>query len=68
MMNLHQPVILTDKIPIGISLCCMGGPVRNNGKGFGMLANLGRENLTTSGVLYALNAWQAWAYPATLCT
>ncbi len=45
MMNLHQPVILTDKIPIGISLCCMGGPVRYNAKGFDMLANLGREKL-----------------------
>ena len=44
-MNAQQPVILTKKIPIGISLCCMGGPVRYNGKGFDMLAHLGREKL-----------------------
>ena len=44
-MNLQQPVILTQKIPIGISLCCMGGPVRYNGKGFDLLAHLGREKL-----------------------
>ncbi len=44
-MNLQQPVILTQKIPIGISLCCMGGPVRYNGKGFDMLEHLGREKL-----------------------
>ncbi len=44
-MNLQQPVILTQKISIGISLCCMGGPVRYNGKGFDMLAHLGREKL-----------------------
>jgi len=41
-VNLQQPVILTQKISIGISLCCMGGPVRYNGKGFDMLAHLGR--------------------------
>ncbi|MDD3823247.1 MAG: DUF523 domain-containing protein [Sphaerochaetaceae bacterium] len=37
------PVIITEKIPIGISLCCMGSPVRYNGKGIDVLKDLGRE-------------------------
>lgn len=36
-------VIITEKIPIGISLCSMGGPVRYNGKGIDLLKDLGRE-------------------------
>ena len=39
----HTPIILTEKIPIGISLCAMGGPVRYNGKGIDVLTPLGRE-------------------------
>jgi len=38
-----KPVIITEKIGIGISACCMGCPVRYNGKGWDMLKNLGRE-------------------------
>lgn len=37
------PIVLTEKISIGISLCCMGGPVRYNNKGFDTLSILGRE-------------------------
>lgn len=36
-------IIIHDRIAIGISACCMGSPVRYNGKGWDMLANLGRE-------------------------
>ncbi len=36
-------VVISDRIAIGISACCMGCPVRYNSKGFDMLANLGRE-------------------------
>ncbi|NCC65055.1 MAG: DUF523 domain-containing protein, partial [Spirochaetia bacterium] len=39
----HTPIILTEKLPIGISLCAMGGPVRYNGKGIDVLSPLGRE-------------------------
>ncbi len=39
----HTPIILTEKVPIGISLCAMGGPVRYNGKGIDVLTPLGRE-------------------------
>ena len=38
-----QPVVLTEKIPIGISMCCMESPVRYNGKALNVLAPLGRE-------------------------
>lgn len=36
-------VIYTERIAIGISACCMGCPVRYNGKGWDMLKHLGRE-------------------------
>ena len=39
----HMPIILTEKISIGISLCAMGGPVRYNGKEIDVLSSLGRE-------------------------
>lgn len=38
-----EAIIINDKISIGISACCMGCPVRYNGKGFDMLKFLGRE-------------------------
>jgi len=38
-----QTVVIHEKIRIGISACCMGSPVRYNGKGFDELQNLGRE-------------------------
>ncbi len=38
-----EPIIITDKIVIGISACCMGSPVRYNGKGWNLLQNIGRE-------------------------
>jgi uncharacterized protein YbbK (DUF523 family) len=39
----HHPVVLSEKIAIGISMCAMGCPVRYNGKGIDVLAILGRE-------------------------
>lgn len=36
-------VVVTEKIRIGISSCCMGSPVRYNGKGIDVLHHLGRE-------------------------
>ncbi len=36
-------IIISDRITIGISACCMGSPVRYNGKGWDMLAGMGRE-------------------------
>ena len=39
----RSPIILNDKPVIGISACCMGCPVRYNGKGFDMLRHLIRE-------------------------
>jgi uncharacterized protein YbbK (DUF523 family) len=38
-----QGIVLHEKIRIGISACCMGSPVRYNGKGFDVLQVLGRE-------------------------
>lgn len=38
-----QAVIISERITIGISACCMGCPVRYNGKGWDLLKNLGRE-------------------------
>lgn len=38
-----SPVVITEKIPIGISSCCMGSPIRYNGKGIDVLKDLGRE-------------------------
>jgi len=37
------PVILKDKPIIGISACCMGCPVRYNGRSMDMLKQIGRE-------------------------
>ena len=37
------PIVILDKPVIGISACCMGCPVRYNGKGFDLLKGLGRE-------------------------
>ena len=39
----QKQVVITEKLPIGISLCAMGGPVRYNGKGIDVLSALGRE-------------------------
>ena len=36
-------IIISERITIGISACCMGSPVRYNGKGRDMLAVMGRE-------------------------
>ena len=36
-------VVITEKIPIGISSCAMGSPIRYNGKGIDVLKDLGRE-------------------------
>ena len=36
-------IVITDRITIGISACCMGSPVRYNAKGWDMLQNIGRE-------------------------
>lgn len=38
-----SPVIIQEKPMIGISACCMGCPVRYNGRGFDMLKHLNRE-------------------------
>lgn len=38
-----QPIILENRPIIGISACCMGCPVRYNGRSFDMLKFLGRE-------------------------
>lgn len=38
-----SPILLDKKPVLGISACCMGCPVRYNGKGFDLLKNLGRE-------------------------
>ncbi|WHH60095.1 DUF523 and DUF1722 domain-containing protein [Petroclostridium sp. X23] len=38
-----QTVIINERIAIGISACCMGCPVRYNGKGWDMLKIIGRE-------------------------
>ncbi|MBF7096409.1 DUF523 domain-containing protein [Alkalibacter mobilis] len=37
------PLLYTEKPVLGISACCMGSPVRYNGKGWNMLDNLGRD-------------------------
>jgi len=37
------PVVITEKIRIGISSCCLGSPIRYNGKGIDVTQNLGRE-------------------------
>ena len=39
-------VIITDKIPIGISSCCMGSPVRYNGKGIDVRKDLTKMERT----------------------
>jgi len=39
----NKPIIITEKVGIGISACCFGCPVRYNGKGFDVLGNLGRD-------------------------
>ncbi|MBH1939591.1 DUF523 domain-containing protein [Mobilitalea sibirica] len=36
-------IIIHTKLTIGVSACCMGSPVRYNGKGWDLLKNLGRE-------------------------
>ena len=38
-----ENIVITEKIAIGISACCMGSPVRYNGKGYNMLQTLQRE-------------------------
>ena len=39
----QHPIVLTEKIAIGISMCAMGCPVRYNGKSIDVLTDLGRE-------------------------
>lgn len=39
----NKPVIIHQKVGIGISACCFGCPVRYNGKGNDVLSHLGRE-------------------------
>jgi len=39
----NEEVVISERIAIGISACCMGSPVRYNSKGFDLLENLGRE-------------------------
>jgi len=39
----NKAVVISDRIAIGISSCCMGCPVRYNAKGFDLLKGLGRE-------------------------
>ncbi len=39
----NEAVVISERIAIGISACCMGSPVRYNAKGFDLLKNLGRE-------------------------
>ncbi|MDK2867610.1 MAG: hypothetical protein PWP38_1925 [Clostridiales bacterium] len=39
----NQPMIITTKLKIGISACCMGCPVRYNAKGWDLVKSLGRE-------------------------
>lgn len=36
-------IVISSRIAIGISACCMGCPVRYNGKGWDTLATMGRE-------------------------
>ncbi len=38
-----KTIVLSERIAIGISACCMGCPVRYNAKGFDLLSRLGRE-------------------------
>lgn len=38
-----KSVVITEKIRIGISSCCMGSPVRYNAKGIDVLQGIGRE-------------------------
>lgn len=40
---MNQQQILSEKIKIGISLCCIGAPVRYNQLGWDMIGHLGRE-------------------------
>ncbi|SHE97710.1 DUF523 domain-containing protein [Alkalibacter saccharofermentans] len=37
------PLVISKKPVVGISACCMGSPVRYNGKGWNMLDSIGRE-------------------------
>ncbi|QSX07921.1 DUF523 domain-containing protein [Alkalibacter rhizosphaerae] len=37
------PLVLKEKPIVGISACCMGSPVRYNGKGWNLLESIGRE-------------------------
>lgn len=38
-----MPEIISRKVPVGVSACVMGCPVRYNGRGFESLATMGRE-------------------------
>lgn len=38
-----QNIVIDEKVSIGISACCMGSPVRYNGKGIDMIKFIGRE-------------------------
>jgi uncharacterized protein YbbK (DUF523 family) len=39
----NKAVVISERIAIGISSCCMGCPVRYNAKGYDLLQGLGRE-------------------------
>ena len=39
----RKGIVISDRVAIGVSACCMGSPVRYNAKGWDMLAQMGRE-------------------------
>ena len=39
----RKGIVISDRVAIGVSACCMGSPVRYNAKGWDMLALMGRE-------------------------
>ncbi|MHC1787634.1 MAG: DUF523 domain-containing protein [Christensenellales bacterium] len=39
----RKNIVISDRIAIGVSACCMGSPVRYNAKGWDQLAVMGRE-------------------------
>ena len=39
----RKGIVISDRVAIGVSMCCMGSPVRYNAKGWDMLALMGRE-------------------------
>ena len=39
----RKGIVISDRVAIGVSACCMGSPVRYNARGWDMLALMGRE-------------------------